>query len=271
MMLDETSAGLGGATGGRWTGRRIAVIGAGFSGVMTAIHLLWRCAPGDRVWLIERRSQLGQGVAYSTTAPEHLLNVRSESMSAFADEPGHFNAWFQALPTAEREAAGEPSPVGTYVRRRVYAQYLKSLLHDAMVRHGTAKHLYIVHDEATAIRHQGSELAIETDGGRTYQVDAAVLALGNLGSAPPEATSRLDGWFNDAWDPAAIAGLDPDKPIVIRGAGLTMADLAMSIAAAGFKGRIHASSRRGLLPLPHRPSQPTGTRPWACSARSAAT
>ena len=44
-------------------GVRIAVIGAGVSGVLTAIHLLWRCRPQDRIYLVERSAQLGPGVA----------------------------------------------------------------------------------------------------------------------------------------------------------------------------------------------------------------
>ena len=47
-------------------GCRIAVIGAGFSGVMTAIHLLWRCEPGERVYLVERSGRIGPGLAYGT-------------------------------------------------------------------------------------------------------------------------------------------------------------------------------------------------------------
>ena len=45
-------------------GCRVAVIGAGFSGVMTAIHLLWRCKPGERVYLVERGDRVGPGLAY---------------------------------------------------------------------------------------------------------------------------------------------------------------------------------------------------------------
>ena len=50
-------------------GCRIAVIGAGFSGVMTAIHLLWRCEPGERVYLVERGGRIGPGLAYGTDNP----------------------------------------------------------------------------------------------------------------------------------------------------------------------------------------------------------
>ena len=40
--------------------------------------------------LIEGARPPGLGVAYSTEEPAHLLNVRAESMSAWADAPDHF-------------------------------------------------------------------------------------------------------------------------------------------------------------------------------------
>ena len=35
-------------------GCRIAVIGAGFSGALVTLHLLWRCGRDDRIYLVER-------------------------------------------------------------------------------------------------------------------------------------------------------------------------------------------------------------------------
>jgi uncharacterized NAD(P)/FAD-binding protein YdhS len=90
----------------------IVVIGAGFSGVLVALHLLWRCGRNDRVYLVERPPRFGVGLAYSTGNPRHLLNVRADNMSAFADEPDHFARWLAALPEAERLAAGERSAAG---------------------------------------------------------------------------------------------------------------------------------------------------------------
>ena len=87
-------------------GCRIAVIGAGFSGVMTAIHLLWRCKPGERVYLVERGDRVGPGLAYGTHNPRHLVNVRAENMSAFADEPDHFVRWLERLEPERRAEAG---------------------------------------------------------------------------------------------------------------------------------------------------------------------
>ncbi len=64
-------------------GRRIAIIGAGFSGSLLALHLLRRCRPEDRIYLVERNQNFGRGLAFATGNPNHLLNVRAGNMSAF--------------------------------------------------------------------------------------------------------------------------------------------------------------------------------------------
>ena len=70
----------------------VAVIGAGFSGLMTAVHLT-TLSVDLRVTLIERRPVFGRGVAYDTRDPGHLLNVRLDNMSAFPDRPDDLADW----------------------------------------------------------------------------------------------------------------------------------------------------------------------------------
>ena len=70
----------------------IAVVGAGFSGVITALNIL-RLSPDAKVILFERRIPVGLGAAYATHNPGHRLNVRAGNMSAWPDDPGHFVRW----------------------------------------------------------------------------------------------------------------------------------------------------------------------------------
>lgn len=246
-------------------GCRIAVVGAGFSGVMTAIHLLWRCAPGERVYLVERGQRIGPGLAYGTDNARHLVNVRAENMSAFADEPDHFVQWLEALPPERRAEAGERTIAGTFVRRAVFGSYIQDLLREAITRQDGADNLYLVTDEATAIRPADGRYLLETGNGRTYPVDAAVLALGNVTepkSAPP-------GFIVNPWSEEASADLRPGRPVILLGTGLTMVDVCLALMAQGFEGPVHAISRRGLLPLGHAPSRPwDGLRLEAADRRS---
>lgn len=68
-------------------GRHAIVIGGGASGVLLAFQLL-KTNPSDlRVTLIEKRPEIGRGLAYHAGNPEHLLNVRVTNMSALPDDP----------------------------------------------------------------------------------------------------------------------------------------------------------------------------------------
>lgn len=60
--------------------RTIAIVGAGCSGALAALHLL-RSQRHARIHLIEPRSIAGTGLAYSTSCLQHLLNVPARCMS----------------------------------------------------------------------------------------------------------------------------------------------------------------------------------------------
>ena len=67
----------------------VAIVGGGFAGVMTAIHLLRVLPAPSEIVLFERGGRLG-GPAYGTGLPCHLLNVPAARMSAFPRRAGRF-------------------------------------------------------------------------------------------------------------------------------------------------------------------------------------
>jgi uncharacterized NAD(P)/FAD-binding protein YdhS len=227
---------------------RIAIIGAGFSGSLLAVQLLRRFAPNARVYLIEKTAQFGRGLAYATGNPGHLLNVRAGRMSAFADDPDHFLRWLARTPDAARLA-----PIGpeSFVPRRLYGAYIQSLLGDEIWQTGKGRNLYLVNDEAVAIHTRVGGLAIEMRGGWRYDVEAAVLAVGNFPNEDVAAHT-----YGNPWSARALAGLAAHAPVLLMGSGLTMVDTAISLVDQGHRGPITALSRRGLLPRRHGPVEP---------------
>ena len=109
-----------GRPGGRLA---IVIVGGGASGVLLAAHLLHDVDADIRVTLIEKRPAFGQGLAYSTTLHDHILNVSAFGMSAFAGDPEHFWRWLKETGRAEGD-----NPRKTYVPRHVYAEYLAGIL-----------------------------------------------------------------------------------------------------------------------------------------------
>jgi len=228
--------------------RRIAIIGGGASGTLTALHL---CREADRatsVTVVEPRERLGEGVAYGTTDESHLLNVAASGMSAYEDKPNHFAQWAACTPDA-------------FVPRRRYAEYLRHEL-AAQVRDNsliTFRHLRGV---ATQIDALAREVEVSGAGdSTTIQADAIVLALGNAAPATPEwvATFTLLPVTLDPWAPAALDAIPASSRVLCVGTGLTFVDVALTLARRGV--RVTGVSRHGLLPEVHAPIGDTPSLP----------
>lgn len=224
----------------------IAIVGAGFSGSLLAVQLLRR---GGSVVLIERSGVFGLGLAYGTTCPQHLLNVRSGRMSAFPDDPGHFVRWLEA---SEPHLA---DPEG-FAPRMVYGRYVQALLDDVAADAGDR--FRRVSAEVTAVRADAVGATVALAGGGEVKADRAVLAIGNR---PPDTPDRAfaavapDRYLNDPWAPGALDQVKPADEVLMIGTGLTMIDVMLALEAQGWVGRGLAMSRRGLLPRPHDETQ----------------
>ena len=218
---------------------RVAVVGGGAAGALQALHL--KLAGIADVTMIERARAPGRGVAYSTTRPEHLLNVPARRMSALADDPDHFTRWLAA-----RGGGGEED----FAPRMLYGDYLAELIADS----GIAS----VRGEAVDLAGGGVLLA---DGG-TIAADAAILAPGNLKPAtPPGIDPAALGplWVDDPWAEGIADGLGAGDIVLLLGTGLTAVDAALTLDAMGFPGRVVALSRHGLAPRAHGPREPMVT------------
>jgi uncharacterized NAD(P)/FAD-binding protein YdhS len=228
----------------------VAVIGAGFSGTMVALHLA-RTLPPDRTVLLCERGAFACGPAYSSRDTGHLLNVRAANMSAFPDQPDHFENW---LATAPDNTSGQAlrTEAGLFVSRGLYGGYLCDLLDRAVA--GAAGRLRKLPAEVVDIERDGDGFRLLLADGARQPASAVVLAIGNL---PPAATETQLHRTNP-WAPDVTTGLRPDLPVLILGTGLTMVDLALELRDKGFAGPVLAMSRRGLLPHRHAPA-----RPWA--------
>jgi uncharacterized NAD(P)/FAD-binding protein YdhS len=248
-------------TGGRPT---VAVVGAGFSGLITALHLL-EAEDGPCVRLIERRPAFGRGAAYSTTSREHLLNVRAANMSAFPDRPAHFTDWLA------QSGIGVEGP--TFVTRACYGDYLQTMLRRAAEASGGGR-LILEADDAVDLRPEPQGWTVTLGMGRSVRVDAAVLAVGNLPPHLPPGvdaeTAQHPSYFGDPWA-CDFDQLPQTGEVLVIGAGLTMVDLALQLHRVRPGLRALALSRRGLPPRRHLgqgpPPQPlepgTGASPLA--------
>ena len=76
---------------------RIAIVGGGATGALASLHLARVLGMrASEIVVIEPAEEIGRGLAYATTDPRHLLNVRVANMSALADQPSHLLNWLRS-------------------------------------------------------------------------------------------------------------------------------------------------------------------------------
>ena len=235
------------------TRQTIAVVGAGFSGTLLALHLMRQCSPDVRIVLAERNEQFGRGAAYSTGNSSHLLNVPASKMSAFQSRPDDFIDWLRSLPPEECEGV-EPSPT-TFVPRSLFGRYIQDLMTSEMKATVHCGRLDLMQSDITDIDAPAGGLTLTLADGTALPVDRAVLAIGNFPPSPPPVADP--GFYDttayrpDPWAADLLEGLDAAAPVLLIGTGLTMIDTVVSLLDRGHKGPIIAVSRRGLVPHNH--------------------
>jgi uncharacterized NAD(P)/FAD-binding protein YdhS len=215
---------------------RVAIVGGGAAGALQALHL--KAAGISDVVLIERERTPGKGVAYSTRRPEHLLNVPARRMSALAGDLDHFTRWY-----SERSGGTDED----FAPRTIYGDYIAGLLDEAEIP--------TISGEAVDLAEGAAILA----DGRRIAADSCVLAPGNFRPAtPPGIDPGALGplWAGDPWAEDIAEGLGEGDIVLLLGSGLTAVDVALTLEALGFPGRIVALSRRGLAPRAHGPREP---------------
>lgn len=223
---------------------RVAIVGGGASGILAAIHLLASRSHDLCVTLHESGPVPGAGLAYGTTDPRHLLNVRSRHMSAYPDIPGDLVEW------AAR--TGREPDAQAFLPRRDYAVYLRETLDslaDGRLRISRGR----VHDVIG--RPGGFTLLSDDATDPVTEAVAVVLAHGNAAPAPLEVDGaplpKAPWHLGDPWDLDRLRTLPDDAVVVLVGTGLTAVDVATTLLGDAPGRRVIMTSRHGLLPHPH--------------------
>src|SRR5688572_3163431 len=192
----------------------IAIVGAGFSGTMTAVQLARQARGRDvRIVIIEPSGKFGSGVAYGTRCTRHVLNVPAGNMSALPDEPTHFVDWTRRHGINDSRDA--------FVPRYWYGVYLHDLLEEAReearIERVAGRVVDIIPDEAVG---SGGARVIFQDG-EPLCADRVILAGGNF--RPSDAQLAGSGllesprYVRDPWRPRALDGIAERDEVMLVG------------------------------------------------------
>jgi uncharacterized NAD(P)/FAD-binding protein YdhS len=233
--------------------RTIAIVGCGFSGTATAVHVLRQLRERPlRIVLIERAAEFGRGLAYARTEYPFLLNVPASRMSATTADPEEFLRYAQRR---EPRTGGED-----FVARSLYGEYLQDLLELAIARAPSSAEIERLHGEVVDLADADDEAArLTLANGRSLRAHRVVLALGMPLPRLPAEIRCSTQWPDLRQNPwTSGKRLEGRQRLLVIGTGLTMIDVVTSALDANPETEIHAISRHGLVP----PSQ-TAFRPDA--------
>jgi uncharacterized NAD(P)/FAD-binding protein YdhS len=236
----------------------VAIIGAGFSGTMVAIHLLRQQNVQLKVALVERTSEFGKGLAYRTRDLSHRLNVPAAKMGAFPEDVEGFYRWLGNRPQLHQAAGVQTLRPDSFVPRLLFAEYLGDLLSDAeQLSSGFRK---IASEAVDLVPLLNGSFRIEFAHAPPLIANQVALAVGNFPPGDPPLRNRAfhksPRYLLDPWSPETQSKLSEPSDVLVLGSGLTALDLLLSLSKSKRSGMIHLLSRRGLFPHSHHSCEP---------------
>ena len=240
----------------------VLVLGGGFSGAVFATHLLRAARAPLELVIVEPRQELGAGLAYGSASFEHRINVPSDKMIVFREDPAHLTRWVRAQGLFESDADALSAEGHHYSRRADFARYVAALLEDACLGAPPGSTLRHVRARAISVASlcAGSHARhrVQLDDGSTLDGDAVVVTASHETPSFPwpldERAAAHAGLVRDPWVQLRcldVEAMPDDSTIFVAGTGLTLCDVVVSLARRGFRGRVLAVSRRALLPRTH--------------------
>ncbi|MBT3991921.1 MAG: SidA/IucD/PvdA family monooxygenase [Rhodospirillaceae bacterium] len=234
---------------------RIAIIGGGLTGCSLAAQLCDQAEKPLDITIIEPRSELGAGVAYSADDPDHRLNAPLFVHFLTPEKVEEFQNWFTEGGGLSRDPNALAADGNIYARRRELAHYVSETM--AKYAENNPSKSTINHCQSTALEINPVETGFKiiTSNEQELIVDKIVLATGNQApSSPPPFDGELknhSAYFKSPWDLDRIRSIHRQAAVLIIGTGLTMSDIVATLMRQGHEGKITAVSRRGMLPQEH--------------------
>jgi uncharacterized NAD(P)/FAD-binding protein YdhS len=204
------------------------------------------------IFVIEKRSSFGRGLAYAEDCHTNLLNTRAGYITPFSAKPGHFHDWLTAKRDLwEDDFPGVSPNADAFLPRALFGAYLESMVGD-LVQRAIEKGCRLIPVRAEAMDvsygHDG-RLVVTTNTSLAFQSDHVVLSCGNVGSREFEAFKGQGDFFASPYPLKRLARQVPSEAAVgILGSRLSAIDAVTGLVSSGHTGPLTLHSRTGALP-----------------------
>lgn len=218
--------------------RRIAILGAGPSGMFMFKRLLESGDKNVTIEIFERKSQVGAGMPYSTEGAnrEHITNVSANEIPEIVTS---MQDWVDTVDNAVLQPYHiTPRNFNEYkvVPRLLFGKYLESqfgLLCDKARAAGFTVVLHLGTSVTDIIdKPELQQVLIEIEGERIETFDAAIICTGH--NWPKKHEGKFPGYFDSPYPPAKLK-LESNHAVAIRGSSLTAIDAIRTLARSNGK------------------------------------
>ncbi len=227
---------------------RIAIVGRGFSGLMSAIALLRRVRTPFELLMLDPHPEINGGQALAGAQIGAILNSRVRDLSVADDDADDFDTWLRGNASFRNAvSAAIPGFRQIFVPKGMFSDYAYQRFSDALaLRHDVSIRMRSELVLSIA-RRSDSRFAVATGEGPAEICDIVVLATG-YGTTRKPTPSQPE-------TPGATAirarRLAPCPHIVLLGTGVRVVDRLFQLRDEGYCGRITLLSAHGFLPRSH--------------------
>jgi len=222
---------------------RIAVVGAGPSGLATIIALMRRLHRPFEAWMIDAGD--APGAFGDGPAGEALTTEPARDLSVLPERPDDFSRWLKDTLLAAGTVFALRGPQDIHVPRALFRDYLMARFGEALSQRpdvhirtirGTVRHLLA--------EREGVRLAFRDGEGAVF--DHVFIATG-FGLAQREAAS----WQHAFAAASRLSAQENPPPLTLVGNGPRLAAILLELRRRGFSGAIEVAAAAGRLPQPH--------------------
>lgn len=233
----------------------ITIVGGGAVGV-SLLHQLIKLYTYDvsgtsiEINLIEKKTDIGRGLAYADDDDTNLLNRPANTMSAAYGDINDFYSWLYN--NKEWKAAYSDVDLGKdlFLPRSLFGLYMQSLLEYSLVL-AKVKNIKInvIHDEVVNVICKKDLYCVETAAGNLHISHAVVLSVGQAYSSSNDTLRASPNYFDSPYPTSKLAGqINKNSSVAIIGSRLSAIDTALSLNNNGHVGKMAFISRNGYIP-----------------------
>ena len=219
----------------------VAICGGGACGLAVLLCLLGKADRIGCIYLFEKHSQVGPGLAYSSQCGNAIINMRADTMGLYASDPLHFSRWMKS---------NYPQFCGNqYPPRVLYGEYLSALF-DFAVQEAASQGIRLErsHRELIELYPDNGAFKLFDDDNRCVSADKVVLALGNFNACYHTDFRHKAEYIASPWPLQRLDGIPESSIVCIIGSRLSGIDAAFHLIENNHEGPIYLISRGGRLP-----------------------